>query len=198
MRTAPLVTTLLLVFGFTSAVAFADDKPKLLDEDRPLQEIRPLDRRSFVLTLEAEWGVAGKEGLRPAENKVYFVNIFFPDGGVYSHRVVGQPVFARGAEKYQDYPERLERGRAVADPMFLKGEVRCTLHDYQLARHNVAKGGKLTIVVSVDQAVDSLDAKKIITQPIEIKWPLQRKIQEQPARTRHSPPESPDAFPDKP
>jgi hypothetical protein len=194
MRTSHISMTLLLAFGF-AFVALADDKPKLIDEKRALQDLRPLDRHTWVLTLEGEWGVAGNEKLRPAEDKAYFVNIFFPDGGIYSHRVVGQPVFSRGAEKYQDYTERLERHQAVADPMFLKGEVRCMVPDYQLARHGLAKGGKLTIAVSADRAADSLDSDKLITAPIEIFWPPDRPIQPDPVHTRHSRPEAPDAFP---
>jgi hypothetical protein len=197
MRNSPFLTTLLAALGFAAA-ALAADRPKLIDEQLPLQEIRPLDRLSYILTLEGEWGLPDKEKLRPAAGKPYYVNVFFPDGGVYSHRILGATVLPKTAEPYLDYKERLQRGDAVADPMFLKGEVRCILHDYQLVRHHVDKGGKFTVVVSVDRPVESLDSDRIVTQPIEIKWPLDRPVQTKPARTRHAPPEAPDAFPEKP
>jgi len=186
------------VFAFAAAAALAADKPKLVDEERALQELRPLERHTYVLTLEAEWGLKGKDKLRPAEDKVYFVNLFFPDGGVYSHRVLGAPVFGRGSDKYLDYPERVERGQAVADPQFMKGEVRCLVPDYQLVRHGIAKGGDFSVVVSVDDAATAIDAKNVITQPIEIHWPIKgRPVQTKPVRTSHSPPEPPDEFPGK-
>jgi hypothetical protein len=179
-----------------AGISLAADKPKLIDEERALQVMRPLDRFTYVLTLEGEWGVEGSEKLRPADNKTYFVNLFFEDGGVYSHRVLGAPVFAKGYDRYLDYPERLERGQAVADPMFLRGEVRCLVPDYQLARHGIAKGGKFSVAVSVDEAATSLDSDKVITEPIEITWPIEKRpIQKKPVRTRHSPPERPDELP---
>ncbi len=200
MCTRQFLWTIVLALGFAPAAAIAADKPKLIDEERPLQELRPLDRHTYVLTLEAEWGVPDKEFQipRPAEDKAHYVNIFFADGGVYSHRVLGAPVFARGSDRFLDYPERVARGQAAADPMFLKGEVRCLIPDVQLIRHNVAKVHKFAIVVSMDKPVDTLDSDKIITQPIEISWPMDRPIQSKPARTRHSPPERPDVFPEKP
>jgi hypothetical protein len=180
------------------SLVLAADKSKLIDEERPLQELRPLDRHTYVLTLEAEWGVEGKQKLRPADDKSYYVNLFFPDGGVHSHRVLGAPVFARGSDKYLDYPDRVKQGQVTTDPMFLQGEVRCLVPDYQLARHGMAKGGKFSVAVSVDEPATAIDSKNVITQPIEIAWPLKgREIQTKPARTRHSPPEQPDEFPGK-
>jgi hypothetical protein len=191
-----VIGTVLLV---SAAAATADDKPKLIDENRPLQELRPMDRHTYVLTLEAEWGVDGKEKLRPAKNKTYYVNVFFPDGAVYSHRVLGVSVFANGSDKYLDYPERVERGQAVADPKLLEGEVRCLLPDYQLARHGIAKSGKFSVALSVGDPAKSLESDNVITQPIEITWPLKdRPVQKTPALTRHSPPERPDALPGQP
>src|SRR5437763_16805023 len=110
MRT---MVSLALSIAITAGAAWAADKPNLIDEERPLQELRPSDRRTYVLTLEAEWGVEGMEKLRPAEKKAYFVNIFFPDGAVYSHHLLGAPVFAHGFDKFLDYPARIERGQAV-------------------------------------------------------------------------------------
>jgi hypothetical protein len=197
MRSQVLLVGAVLAIA-ASAVA-ADDKPKLIDGNLPLQELRPMDRHTYVLTLEAEWGEDGKEKLRPVEHKPYYVNVFFPDGAVYSHRVLGTPVFANGSDKFLDYPERVERGQAVADPLFLEGEVRCLLPDYQLARHGVARGGKLSVAVSVGEPAKSLESDNLITQPIEIPWPQKdRPVQKIPARTKHSPPERPDAFPGRP
>ena len=192
MKKVAVLGVLVAVGGF----AWADDKAKLVDEQLALQELRPLERHVYVLTLDAEWGDEGKEKLRPAADKAYFVNLFFPDGGVYSHRLLGTPVFAGGYDKYMDYPERVERGQAVADPMFLRGEVRVLVPDYQLARHGLAKGGKFSIAVSVGDAAKSLESDNLITQPIEIAWPLEKRpVQKTPVRTKHAPPERPDAFP---
>jgi hypothetical protein len=62
----------------------------LADEKLPLQEIRPLDRRVWVLTLEATWQ-------RPPTFGVpHYVNLLFPNGTSSSHRVLDEALFRAG------------------------------------------------------------------------------------------------------
>ena len=136
----------------------------LTDEKLPLQEIRPLDRHVWVLTLEATWQ-------RPPTFGVpYFVNLLFPNGTSYSHRVLD-------------------------DPLFRAGEVRCLLPEYQLIRGGVARGGTITIVISGDRAVHSVRALEVISAPFEVRWPMDRPVVRLPPRTRHTPPPEIDAMP---
>lgn len=62
----------------------------LADEKLPLQEIRPLDRKVRVLTLEATWRQAPKLGV------VHYVNLLFPNGTSSSHRVLDEALFRAG------------------------------------------------------------------------------------------------------
>src|SRR5436853_565164 len=55
---------------------------KLTDEKLPLWEIRPLDRRDYVVTLDGAWERP------PAAGASHYVNIFFPNGRSVSHRVI--------------------------------------------------------------------------------------------------------------
>jgi hypothetical protein len=81
--------TLLLLFGFGSA-ASAKPKLELSDPGLQLQEMRPLDRRVYILTLDGKWN-------EPAGPRVtYYVNFLFPDGGNYSHKVLENDMFRKG------------------------------------------------------------------------------------------------------
>ncbi len=62
----------------------------LSDEKQPLQEIRPLDRRVWVLTLEASWKEAPKFGVP------HYVNLLFPNGTSASQRVLDEGLFRSG------------------------------------------------------------------------------------------------------
>jgi hypothetical protein len=62
----------------------------LTDEKLPLQELRPLDRHVWVLTLEATWQ-------RPPTFGVpHYVNLLFPNGTSSSHRVLDEALFRAG------------------------------------------------------------------------------------------------------
>src|SRR5689334_4284937 len=79
--------------GLTLAGATrAADAPllHLTDEGLPLQELRPLDRHVYVLTLEGAWKQPAKPGL------AYHVNLLFPNGQSYSHRVLDDALFRAG------------------------------------------------------------------------------------------------------
>jgi hypothetical protein len=158
-----ILLTLALLFGFATA---ASAKPKLdvTDEKLPLQELRPLDRRVYVLSLDGNWHEA------PAAKAVYYVNMFFPDGGSYAHR-------------------------ALEDELFRKGEVRCVIQGYQLIRHGIKQGGKFSIAISEGKAVDSPSAPEVVSNVMDFHWPMERRISRFRTRTRHTPPEPPDAFP---
>jgi hypothetical protein len=144
----------------------AADKPRLelADEKLPLEEIRPLDRRVFVLALEGTWKQP------PVSGVARYVNLFFPDGGSYSHRVLNE-----------------ELARA--------GEIRVLLPEYQLIRHGVARGGTITVVVSAGRSVSSAAAPEVVSTPLAVGWPLDRPIVRLPPPTRHTPRPEIDAFP---
>jgi hypothetical protein len=164
MRTSASLS-LALCLGLTlAASAVAADRPMhLTDPKLPLQVIRPLDRHVYVLTLEAKWDNPASEGV------VHYVNVLFPNGGVYSHRVVD---------------EGLVRA----------GEVRVFLPDYALIRNGVNQGGTLTIVVSAGRSVDSADAPAVESDGLEVKWPPDRPIVTKAPRTKYTPREPIDAF----
>jgi len=158
--------SLLTVFAFIwfAAPAPAKSKLELKDEGLPLQELRPLDRRVYILTLDGKWHEPA------AATAVYYINLLFPDGGSYSHRVLDEDLFP-------------------------KGEVRCVIQGYQLVRHGVAGGGKFTIVVSKDKPVESAQAPEVISGELSVTWPMERRISRFRPHTRHQPPEPLDAFP---
>jgi hypothetical protein len=85
-----LASTLFL-FALSGFAAAAPAKPplELVDEGLPLQELRPLDRRVYVLTLYGRWNQAPATG-------AHYVNFFFPNGGSYSHRVQEEELFRKG------------------------------------------------------------------------------------------------------
>jgi hypothetical protein len=84
-----LSLTLLLANGFTAAEP-NQVQLELSDEGLPLQELRPLDRRVYILTLDGKWN-------RPAKVDVpYYINFLFPDGCSYSHKVTDGALFRRG------------------------------------------------------------------------------------------------------
>jgi hypothetical protein len=86
-----LACGLTLFFGLVS-ISHAADKPgvELTDEGLPLQEIRPLDRHVYIVTLEGKWNRPVKE-----ETK-HYVNILFPNGQSASHRVLDEAMFRKG------------------------------------------------------------------------------------------------------
>src|SRR6185437_11847835 len=106
--------------------AFAADGPllRLTDPGLPLQEIRPLDRHVWILALEGKWRQPPTPGFS------YYVNLIFPGGRSYSHRILD-------------------------DALFAAGEVRCLIPEYQLVRNGLARRGRFIIVVSARRAITS-------------------------------------------
>jgi hypothetical protein len=162
MRSVLPCLTLLLSAGF----AVAAEQPKLIltDPGLPLQEIRPLDRRVHIITLEGDWKEAPRLGAP------YYVNVLFPNGQGYSNRPLDEELF------------RL-------------GEVRCVIQDYQLIRNGTGKGGKLTIVVSVDKPVTSAKAAEVVSNALVLDWPLDRPVTRRPVRSKFAPPPPVDELP---
>jgi hypothetical protein len=86
-----LAASLALALALTGNLSAAEPaRLTLSDEKLPLQEIRPLDRRVWVLTLEAAWKEAPKLGVP------HYVNLLFPNGTSSSHRVLDEALFRAG------------------------------------------------------------------------------------------------------
>ena len=148
-----------------STTTFATEPPlRLSDPNLPLQEIRPLDRHVWVLSLDGVWKQPAMAGI------VYHVNLIFPNGQSYSHRVLD-------------------------DAAFRLGEVRCLVPDYQLLRNGLAQGGSFTIVISARRSVTSALADEVVSVPYDVRWPMKRPILRWPPRTHVTPPDPIDAFP---
>ncbi|HWG46283.1 MAG TPA: hypothetical protein VN688_26210 [Gemmataceae bacterium] len=148
-----------------SATWAADAPPlRLTDPGLSLQEIRPLDRHVWVLSLDGAWAQPAIPGV------AYHVNLLFPNGRSYSHRVLD-------------------------DGLFHTGEVRCLIPDYQLVRNGLARGGVFTIVVSARRTVMLATAPEVVSNRFEVRWPLARPVLRWPPRTRFTPPVPIDAFP---
>ena len=60
--------------------------------------------------------------------------------------------------------------------MFRKGEVRCVLQSYQLARHGISRGGKFSVAVSEGQPAASAQAPEVVSNVLEFSWPMERRI----------------------
>jgi hypothetical protein len=90
MRVAA-VSSLILALSLTT-IAFGADEPRLVltDEGLSIQEIRPLDRHDYVLTLEGKWSTPATPGVK------HFVNVIFPNGVVSSHRVLSEEYARKG------------------------------------------------------------------------------------------------------
>jgi hypothetical protein len=77
---AATVELLLLLTPAQSAVAALP--LRLADPKLPLQELRPLDRHVWVLSLEGTWTKPAVPGI------AYHINLIFPNGQSYSHRML--------------------------------------------------------------------------------------------------------------
>lgn len=135
----------------------------LSDPGYPLWEIRPLERRVYVLTLEGDWKSA------PDRDAVYYVNVEFPDGGTVEQRVGD--------------------GR-----LFRRGDVQALLIEYQWKKHHFERGDRLAVFVTRRDAASVPDDQEVVSNRLEVDWPLDRKVVRLPPRTRFTPPEPIDAF----
>jgi hypothetical protein len=144
----------------------ADETPRveLSDAGLPLWEVRPLERRVLVLTLDGDWKV------KPRFDDVYYVKVLFPDGQCVSQRA------------YEEGP-------------FRRGEIRCALVEYQLCANGLKAGDKLGVVVTRRRAGRPAEDAEVISNRVDVTWPLDRPVVRRPPRAKGSGPEPVDAFP---
>jgi hypothetical protein len=90
MRIAAVLSFSLTLLATTTA--YSADPPRLVlkDEGLSIQEIRPLERHDWILTLDGKWSVPAKPGVK------HYVNIIFPNGAVSSHRVLSEDYARKG------------------------------------------------------------------------------------------------------
>jgi hypothetical protein len=88
-----------MLFG-TSAVAAEPPQVELSEGNLPLGEIRPLDRRVYVVSLDGAW----KQ--QPTTETHYHLAVKFPDGTIYTHRPMEDELFLRGEMRFM-VPEHL-------------------------------------------------------------------------------------------
>jgi hypothetical protein len=75
-------------------------KLELTDGKYPLWEIRPLDRRVYVVSLDGTWRKPRNTGAS------YQLGVRFPNGTVYTHRPINDDLFALGEVRFM-VPEYL-------------------------------------------------------------------------------------------
>jgi hypothetical protein len=96
MRSRASLTLCLALLGTGLAPVGAAEKERarpalvLKDEGLPIWELRPLDRRVHVLTLDGDWK------RKPVRGAVYEMNVRFRDGTTYAHRVIDDDLFRQG------------------------------------------------------------------------------------------------------
>ncbi|HBI42825.1 MAG TPA: hypothetical protein DDY78_08195 [Planctomycetales bacterium] len=91
MRTLSVLSlTLAVCLSAPPARAAASHQLVLTDPGYALWEIRPLDRRVYVLTLEGAWKTP------PDPDAGYYVNIEYANGGTVTHRVLDDRMFGKG------------------------------------------------------------------------------------------------------
>jgi hypothetical protein len=90
MRTLSVFSLTLAACLSAVPVRAASPQLTLTDPGYALWEIRPLDRRVYVLTLEGNWKSP------PDLDAGYYVNIEYANGGTVMHRVLDDPMFFKG------------------------------------------------------------------------------------------------------
>jgi hypothetical protein len=90
MRTLSAISLTLAACLSAVPAQAASHQLVLTDPGYALWEIRPLDRRVYVLTLQGDWKA-------PADPDAgYYVNIEYANGGVVTHRVLDNRMFWKG------------------------------------------------------------------------------------------------------
>jgi hypothetical protein len=157
-RAGALALTLGVVLGARGAEG---PKLRLSDGGYPLWEIRPLDRRVYVVSLDGVWKRPAKSGAR------YQLGVVFPDGTTYTHRPIN-------------------------DDLFERGEMRFMLPEYLLLRTKAA-GGRVKLFVTERLTADA--RPEVISNGLELTWPLKRAIARRAPATKFSPPRPLDDLP---
>jgi hypothetical protein len=168
MRTLAVVPLALAACLTAASACFADPQIILSDPHLPLWEMRPLDRHVYVLSLDGEW-----QKDMPQRDAEYHINIEFPDGTVIEHR----PTFEK---------------------TFRKGEVQVLLVQHQYEDHHLQRGDTLRIFITKRMPASEQDRhtvdQEIVSNGLEVPWPLDRDIVRHAPKTRFSEPEPIDAF----
>jgi hypothetical protein len=97
----------LLASGQSIAFAAESGKLQLSDGKYPLWEIRPLDRRVYIVSLDGTWKRPMNKGAS------YRLSVRFPDGTTYSHRPINDALFERGEMRFMLPEYRLQRSGAI-------------------------------------------------------------------------------------
>jgi hypothetical protein len=120
MKAQWAAVALALLLGVTAAAQdtklgkpAAEDQPaqgsklQLSDGKYPLWEIRPLDRRVYVISLDGVWK-------RPAApGAAYQLTVRFPNGQTYTHRPITDALFFRGEMRFMVPEYMLVRTKAA-------------------------------------------------------------------------------------
>jgi len=186
----PFVWTLGITLGFAAAVGAADrPQLELKDGGFPLQELRGLDRRVYVLILEGTWNQP------PIPGVTYYVNVFFPNGQGYANRPVNDPGLRPGDEKRLVHDAKGNWVQASEMSPFRQGEVRVYLKAHEFICNGLANGGPVTVVISARKEAASPTAPEVVSAPYAFTWPLNKAIVTRAPKTRFTPAEPPDALP---
>ena len=103
--------TALLSLLIGSTITFGAEPARLMlsDEKRAIQELRPLDRFAWVLTLEGKWKAQSPPSVK------HYVNVFFPNGASASHRVLSEDYARKGDFRVVIQENDLLRNGATGD-----------------------------------------------------------------------------------
>jgi hypothetical protein len=159
------LTILAIALLFAAPTAAADDKPLIELTDDGLPLWEIRPLDRHVLIVTLE----GKWNRPPDPDAVYAVNIVYPKGERVSQR--------------------------IDDPLFFKGEVRAALVEYQWLKGGLTAGDKIGIEVTRKRAAQGPDAAEVVSNRLNLTWPLDRPVKNRPPRSQHTPQEPPDAFP---
>jgi hypothetical protein len=90
MRIVSILSLSLILTPATFASGAEQPRLKLVDEELAIQELRPLERHVWVLTLDGKWSTPAKPGVK------HYVNVIFPNGASASHRVLSEEYAGKG------------------------------------------------------------------------------------------------------
>ncbi len=67
--------------------------------------------------------------------------------------------------------------------------------EHQLLRNGLGKGGTFKVVVSARRPVTRATAEEVVSNVVDVQWPMGRPTTGRPPRTRHQEPPPVDRFP---
>lgn len=145
-----VLLTLAILLGAAGGLSLAADRPilSLRDAGLPLEELTPLDRRVYIVTLTGKWHKPAAAGV------THYVNFYLPNGRHYAHAV-----------------------NTIDERAFIRGDVRAMLYDYELRRGGVTPRGTVQIAVSHGRPAKTLNEPHIISEVVSLELPLYRPIE---------------------